>query len=36
MWRLAREAMPGDFDAAKKVVQALNALGRAEEAELGI
>jgi hypothetical protein len=33
MWERARRAMPEDFDAAKKVVQALSALARADEAE---
>ncbi|MBK8938288.1 MAG: tetratricopeptide repeat protein [Polyangiaceae bacterium] len=37
MWRVAKAATPDDFDAAKKIVQALNALGRHDEAarELG-
>ncbi|MBK6520528.1 MAG: tetratricopeptide repeat protein [Polyangiaceae bacterium] len=35
MWRVAKAATPDDFDAAKKIVQALNALGRHDEAARG-
>lgn len=34
MWKIAAAANPDDFDAVKKIVQAYNALGRYEEAEL--
>jgi hypothetical protein len=33
MWKIALQARPDDFDAAKKIVQSLNALGRHEDAE---
>lgn len=33
MWRITTKVNPDDFDAAKKIVQALNALGRHDDAE---
>jgi len=33
MWRITLSASPDDFDAAKKIVQALNALGRHDDAD---